>query len=154
MAIAICWLAALGVRERALLERHRPSPHFPAVRTTVFALLLGAVTTLAGGLAEAYVHWRSGLGWHGLDCLTGPVHRDLIPLELGLSFVAAAVVAAAEHVVAWMRRTFALLRPVPVVERFAGLVDAALFEVPRRGVRGLPGAPRAPPVLSCLVPTK
>src|SRR5207244_11654998 len=112
-ALAICWLAALGIRERALLERRllaAPPPCFRVARTVLLALALSVCTSVAGGLLEAYIHWRAGLGWHGLHCLFGPVHRDLLPFEAGLSFVAAALLAAGEHVAAWMRRTFALLR--------------------------------------------
>ncbi len=79
LAIAICWLAALGFRERQLLERRVLAvapPRFSPART--FALGL-----------------------------------DLVPIATSLSFVAAAVLAAAEYVARWMRRTFALLRAVP-----------------------------------------
>lgn len=148
VAIAICWLAALGVRERALLERRASAPRFRAARTLGFALGLGVGTSLAGGLLEAYIHWRAGMGWHGLDCLTGPVHRDLLPLEFGLSFVAAALVAAFDHVAAWMRRTFASLRAVPRVARSTRLLGEVTFDVPRLGARALPGSPRAPPSIS------
>ena len=48
-----------------------------------------------------------------MHCVFGPVHRDLLPIATSLSFVAAALLAAAEHVARWMRRTFALLRAVP-----------------------------------------
>ena len=116
LAIAICWLAAFGVRERELLERRaleEPGPRFSPVRTFALALILSVTTSLAGGLFEAYLHWRAGLGWHGMHCVVGPVHRDLLPIATSLSFVAAALLAAAEHVARWMRRTFALLRPMP-----------------------------------------
>jgi hypothetical protein len=93
LAVMVCWLAALGVRERALLER-REAPRFRAARALASALALAIATSIAGGLFEAYLHWRSGLGWHGVDCLFGPVHRDLLPLECGLSAVATAIVAA------------------------------------------------------------
>jgi hypothetical protein len=45
-----------------------------------------------------------------LHCLYGPVHRDAVPLLAALSAVAVAVVAAIEHVAAWIRRTIARLR--------------------------------------------
>jgi hypothetical protein len=107
-ALAICWLTAMAVRERALIER-RCVERFAAARALTVSCALTLVTCAAGGALEAYVHWRAGLGWHGLHCLVGPVHRDLIPIEAALSFVAAAVLAAARHVAAWMRRTFARL---------------------------------------------
>lgn len=151
-ALAICWLAALGIRERALLERRllaAPPPCFRAARTVLLALALSVCTSVAGGFLEAYIHWRAGLGWHGLHCLFGPVHRDLLPFEAGLSFVAAALLAAAEHVAAWMRRTFALLRAVP--PRACVHVPAApvhVLDVPRTILCPSAGTPRAPPALS------
>jgi hypothetical protein len=108
LAVTVCWLVAVGVRERALIER-RVADRFAVARTCVLAAGLTLTTCFAGGMFEAYLHWRAGLGWHGLHCLVGPVHRDLIPFEAGLSFVAAALIAAARHVAAWMRRTFARL---------------------------------------------
>ena len=56
-------------------------------------------------MLESYIHWRAGLGWHGLHCLTAPEHRDAIPLLGALSLLAAAAASAVEHVLGWMRRT-------------------------------------------------
>ncbi len=151
LAIAICWLAAFGVRERELLERRRltePPPRLRPVRTLALALVLSVVTSAAAGLLEAYLHWRAGLGWHGLHCVFGPVHRDLVPIATSLSFVAAALLAAAEHVAAWMRRTFVLLRAVPprllwlpALWRFAVVAPRASWRVGR-------SRSRAPPAFS------
>jgi hypothetical protein len=58
--------------------------------------LWGAAAAL-GGLLEAYIHWRAGLGWHGLHCVFGPVHRNLLPIDGALSLVAAAIATALEH---------------------------------------------------------
>src|SRR5258705_10231914 len=61
LAVAICWLAAFGVRERALLEPRAlalPPPRLRPARTFVLAVGLSAVTSIAGGLFEAYLHWR------------------------------------------------------------------------------------------------
>jgi hypothetical protein len=107
-AVIVCWLVSVAVRERALLER-REVHRFGVARTIALAGALTLSSSLAGGLFEAYLHWRAGLGWHGLHCLIGPVHRDLLPFEAGLSLVAAALLAGARHVVVWMRRTFARL---------------------------------------------
>lgn len=147
VAILICWLAAFGVRERALVER-RPAPRLRLLGPLVLAVVLAVSTSLAGGLFEAYLHWRSGLGWHGLHCVFGPVHRDLWPIATALSFVAASLFAAAEHLLAWMRRTFALLRRLP--PRLASVVVVA---PPRVGVPtalrlSFAARPRAPPALS------
>jgi hypothetical protein len=146
IAVVVCWLAAIAVRERAFLERRR-ADRFAVRRMFAHACALTLVTCLAGGLLEAFIHWRAGLGWHGLHCLLGPVHRDLLPIETGLSLVAAAIVAAAQHVFAWMRRTFARLaaslsrawpaQALPV--RVVGLLRPAL-------VIGSASA-RAPPVV-------
>jgi hypothetical protein len=119
LALTVCWLVSVGVRERALIER-REAERFAVARTCVLAAGLTLTTCFVGGMFEAYLHWRAGLGWHGLHCLVGPVHRDLIPFEAGLSFVAAALIAVARHVVAWMRRTFA---------RLAANLPALLFAV-------------------------
>ena len=114
IAAAVVWLAALGVRERRLLES-RPLAAEPRLRLGLLvarALVLWLATMPAFALLESYLHWRAGLGWHGLQCLIGPVHRAAIPLLASLSLVAAALAAALDHVLAWMRRTLAgLARP-------------------------------------------
>jgi hypothetical protein len=121
---AIVWLAALGVRERRLLET-RPVVAEPRLRLGLLAaraLALWLVAMAAFALLESTIHWREGLGWHGLHCLTGPVHRDAIPILGALSLVATALAAALEHVFAWMRRTLAsIARPT----RIAGIVRVA-----------------------------
>lgn len=151
IAIATCWLAAFGVRERELLERRAlaaPSPRFRPARTFALALALSVVTSVGGGLLEAYLHWRAGLGWHGVQCVFGPVHRDLLPIATSLSFVAAALIAAAEHVTAWMRRTFALLRALPPRLFRTDLPSWVRVDMPRASRRFGAGTARAPPALS------
>ena len=146
IAVCVCWLAALAVRERALIER-RSVAGFAARRALVVAAALSVTTCVTGGLLEAYLHWRAGLGWHGLHCLAGPVHRDLIPIETGLSFVAAALLAAARHVVSWMRRTLArLAAPVPRVWCVVPAV-VARFDVPQPAFCAGSASARAPPLL-------
>jgi hypothetical protein len=144
IAVAVCWLAALAVRERALVERRETAP-FPLRRLAVLAVSLAVVTSVSGGLLEAYLHWRAGLGWHGLHCLVGPVHRNLLPFEAALSLCAAALVAAAQHVLGWMRRTFARLRTVP-----PRLASSRPFRAPwrcdlPRSIRVGSATARAPP---------
>ena len=152
VAVTVCWLAALAVRERALLERRlltAPAPRFRIGRTLLHAIALTIATSLTGGLLEAYIHWRAGLGWHGLHCIVGPVHRDLLPFEAAFSFIAAAILAAAEHVVAWMGRTFALLRAVPSARTLhIPPVHIPAFDLPRRILCPAAGTPRGPPALS------
>jgi hypothetical protein len=146
---AVVWLTALGVRERRLLET-RPVVAVTRLRLgllVVRALALWLLTMPAFALLESYIHWRSGLGWHGLHCLTGPVHRDAIPILGALSLVAAALAAALEHVLAWMRRTLARLaqrRTVGVV-----LVPPPAFgELRLAGASATPLGARGPPALS------
>ena len=151
LAIAICWLAALGVRERQLLERRvlaGAPPRFSPARTFALGLGLSLVTSVAGGLFEAYLHWRAGLGWHGMHCVFGPVHRDLVPIATSLSFVAAALLAAAEHVARWMRRTFALLRTVPPQLSRLRAQPRPVANTPRATRCVGHGRPRAPPAFS------
>jgi hypothetical protein len=148
VSVAVVSLAALGVRERLLLET-RPvvaPPRLRLGRLAGRALALWLVTMPAFALLESYIHWRQGLGWHGLHCLTGPVHRDAIPVLGALSLIAAAVAAALEHVFAWMRRTLARIaapaRATGLVRvarpAFVGLPPAAALVGPL-GARGPPG---------------
>ena len=151
LAIAICWLAAVGVRERELLERRaleEAGPRFSPVRTFALALILSVMTSVSGGLLEAYLHWRAGLGWHGMHCVFGPVHRDLVPIATSLSFVAAALLAAAEHVARWMRRTFALLRAVPPELSWLRTQSRPAAGAPRASRRVGYSRSRAPPAFS------
>jgi hypothetical protein len=114
LSAAVVWLAALGVRERRLLET-RPLLVEPRLRLralVVRALTLAVTAVVGFTLFESYLHWRAGLGWHGLHCLTGPAHVDALPILVALSVVAAAAATAAEHVLAWMRRTLAALSGV------------------------------------------
>jgi hypothetical protein len=118
-ATAVVGLAALAVRERLLLEAVPVSfePRLRLLRLLGRALALWVLAMPAFALLESYIHWRAGLGWHGLHCLVGPAHRNAIPLLGGLSLVAAAFAAATEHALAWMRRTVASLAPAPVFGR-------------------------------------
>jgi len=109
LASAAVGLAALGVRERALLA-DAPAPPLRPWRLAARAAVLFITTSFAFGMFESWEHWRAGLGWHGLHCLTGPAHRNAIPILAALALVAAALAAALEHVLAWMRRTIARLR--------------------------------------------
>lgn len=145
LAVTLCWLVAVGVRERALIARREPA-RFAVGTTFVTAALLALATCFVGGMLEAYLHWRAGLGWHGLHCLFGPVHRDLIPFETGLSFVAAAVIAAVGHVVTWMRSTFARLAadlPAFVPGTLPAFGEATAVRV---AARASAASARAPPL--------
>jgi hypothetical protein len=99
----VVWLAALGVRERQRLHPERVAPTLRLRRLSVRTALLYAASSLAFALLESYLHWQAGLGFHGLACLVGPVHRNAIPLLAALSLTAAALVEAATHLLGWMR---------------------------------------------------
>jgi hypothetical protein len=109
----VVWLASLAVRERHALEGG-DAPSFGFLRMLGAALALFAVTSLAFAGLESYLHWRAGLGFHGLHCLVGPVHRDALPLLGALSLLAAAAEAAARHLLRWMQRTLEALRARPL----------------------------------------
>jgi hypothetical protein len=114
VASAVLWIAALAVRERHLLAGGTgEAPTLRPVGVLGAALGLFVVTSLAFASLESYLHWRAGLGFHGLHCLVGPVHRDALPLIGALSLLAAATEAAALHLLRWMRRTIRMLRARP-----------------------------------------
>jgi hypothetical protein len=146
VSVAALWLAVLGVRER---QRLRPERHLPRVRLSRLALravVLAVSSSLAFALFESWVHWRAGLGFHGLSCLFGPVHRNALPLLAALSLLAAALAEAVAHLYAWMKATARALL-APALE----LASAAVpFAPPPRRVSPAPLAPwarpRAPPL--------
>jgi hypothetical protein len=149
VASAVLWIAALAVRERHLLAGG--SGEAPALRpfhVLGAALGLFVVTSLAFASLESYLHWRAGLGFHGLHCLIGPVHRDALPLLGSLSLLAAAAEAAARHLLRWMRRTIQALGARPRVR----LRPSARPLPPRARAPGRPGLAgldlaRGPPTL-------
>jgi hypothetical protein len=147
LAIAITFLAWLGVRERALLER-RPAPRLQFTRMLLQAGVLTVATAPLGGLLEAYIHWRAGLDWHGLHCVFGPVHRNLLPIDGALSLVAAAIATAGRHITAWIRRTLERLANVVAHVATAATDRLAPASLPplRRRIAG--GGARGPPVFS------
>jgi hypothetical protein len=147
------WLASVAVRERRLLLdapvvcEHR----IELPRLFVRAGALFVVGCVLFALLESYIHWRAGLGWHGIECLVGPVHRNAIPILGGLSLVAAAAAAAVAHVLAWMRRTILRLGARPPVP----LYRSPVLRAPPTNDRVL-GPPavarldaRGPPSLVC-----
>jgi len=146
VSTAAVWLAAVGVRER---QRLRPERELPRIRLQRLALRGAALTiasSLAFALVESYVHWRAGLGFHGLSCLLGPVHRNALPVLSALSLVVAAVAEAVQHLQAWARaavrallaRRFALLEAPQARPHLRRDLSPAAFLVRAR--------PRAPPL--------
>jgi hypothetical protein len=148
ISVAVLWLAALGVRERARLRPDRIPPRLRLRRFGLDAVGLYAASSIAFASFESYLHWRAGLGFHGLSCLVGPVHRNAIPLLAALALVAAALTEAVLHLVGWMRaaarellrpRLFLLPARSPAGLRFVSLNPS---RVPRRA------RSRAPPLLA------
>jgi len=152
LSVAAVWLASLGVRERWALADERPLG--PPPRVAVARLLTRALAlTLAGWLTfaavESVIHLREGLGFHGIECLVGPVHRNALPVVGALALLASALQAAAGLVLAWMRRTVARFAR-PRAHGRARPVTSLLL--PPAAVRRAPlllGAPpRGPPVVA------
>ena len=141
----VVWLASLGVRERARLRPERVAPELRLRRLALRAVLLYGASALVFACFESYLHWRAGLGFHGLSCLVGPVHRNAIPLLAALSLLAAALAEATGHVLAWMRAVVRELRRRRLVSDPPPL-PAAVTAAPVLRVAGARPRPRAPPV--------
>jgi len=107
----VLWFAVVAVRERLTLEGREliAVPRLRPARLAARAALLFVVSSFGFAMFESYLHWRAGLGWHGLHCLLGPVHRDAIPILVALTLVAVALHGAIEHLAAWARRLVAQL---------------------------------------------
>jgi len=143
LAVIVVSLAALGVRERALVEGTQ-APPLRLRRLVGRAVALFAASAAGFALLESYLRWRAGLAWHGAHCLAGPAHRNALPILAALSLVAAALAAAIEHVVAWMRRTLAAIAArVKSLPRLGTLTPAAF--APLAAVAASPAA-RGPPL--------
>lgn len=111
LGAVVVWLASLAVRERHLLSGEvGPAPRLCLRGLAVSAVALWMGSSVAFTGLESLIHARAGLGFHGVECLTGPVHGNALPLLAALSLLAAAFRAAAAHVWAWARRTARLLR--------------------------------------------
>jgi hypothetical protein len=110
VSVLVVWLAAIGVRERARHAPERFAPRLRLGRLGLRAVGLYVAGSLAFATFESYLHWRAGLGFHGLSCLVGPVHRNAIPLLAALALAAAALAEAVEHLVAWTRAVVRELR--------------------------------------------
>lgn len=150
LSTGLVWLASLGVRERWALADDRPAggpPRIPVAPMLLRALGLTLVGWLTFAAIETSIHLHEGLGFHGLECLVGPVHRNALPVIGGLALLASALASAATLVLAWMRRTVGrLVRPRPVARARYAVARFAFVAVPRRAplLRGAP--PRGPPL--------
>ncbi len=150
LAATVLWLAVAAVRERLRLEGRRLAL-VPRVRPGLLALravVLFLVTSFAFAMLESTIHWRDGLGWHGLHCLTGPVHRDAIPILAALSLVAVAVHGAVEHLLAWARRVLAQL--IPSLRLGGPLAPVTTPLGPRPGATARVACARGPPLVVSL----
>lgn len=147
LSALVVWLAALAVRERQRLRPERVPPQLQLRRLVVRSVLLFAASSAAFALFESYLHWRAGIGFHGLSCLVGPVHRNAIPLLAALALAAAALAEAAAHLLGWMRAVVRELRrrrltAAPRFARPAWRVVSASRPASRRP------RPRAPPAFA------
>jgi uncharacterized protein YcnI len=147
LAATIVWLATLGVEERRRLSG---ASDVAPIRLSCLlgraaALFLASVAGFA--LLESSLQWRAGLGWHGLHCLVGPVHRNAVPILAALALVAAALAGAAEHVIRWVRRSLAgaasATSPPPLRQP-----TLAGPQCPRRAGAAVPLGARGPPYRS------
>src|SRR5207237_8985262 len=93
LAAAVRRIRVVAVRERLALEERElvQAPRLRPGRLALRAAAFFVAASIAFALFESYVHWRAGLGWHGLQCLIGPVHRDAIPVLGALSLLAVAL---------------------------------------------------------------
>jgi hypothetical protein len=146
LAASVLWLAVVAVRERLALESSElaAAPALRPGRLAVRVVAFFAATSVAFALLESYLHWRAGLGWHGLHCLTGPVHRDAIPVLAALTLLVVAVHGAVEHLLAWARRLVALFAARLPLVRGASRGFRSTYRA--RSARLVPAsAPRGPP---------
>lgn len=146
LAAAVLWLAVVAVRERLELEPGQllTAPRMSALRLGVRGLVFFAATSVAFGYFESYLHWRAGLGWHGISCLVGPVHRNAIPVLGALSLLVVAAHGAVEHLLAWARRAVALLAARLPLLRGAGRVFTSTARALAQRVEPA-ASPRGPP---------
>lgn len=145
LSVFAVWLVALGVRERARFTPERVAPRLRLRRLVLRFVLLYAASSLVFALFESYLHWRAGIGFHGLACLLGPVHRNALPILAALSLVAAALAEAGAHVLAWMRAVVRELRR----RRLGGAIPQIVLsfsEAPVSRPALLHVRPRAPPL--------
>jgi hypothetical protein len=142
------WLASMGVRERQRLAPRfaAPAPISP-VRVALHAVALFAASALLFDGLESYIHYREGLGFHGLHCLLGPVHEDALPLLGAFSTLASAAIAVVRHVTAWLRRAVERLAELElrVAPTLVVLVPAAATTAPSSALPGRSARPRGPP---------
>jgi hypothetical protein len=144
-SILVVWLASVGVRERARLRPDRVAPVIRLRRVALRTVALYVAGSFTFAMFESYLQWRAGLGFHGLSCLVGPVHRNAIPLLAALSLLAAALAEAGGHVVAWMRAVARELRRRKLAPLLLPL-SLAVPAAPLARTFTMRPRPRAPPL--------
>jgi hypothetical protein len=149
VAATVLWLATVAVRERLALEGRSAGevPRPGLRRLAARAVGLTTVTSLTFAYVESYIHWREGLGWHGIDCLVGPVHRNAIPVLIAFSILAVALHAAVEHLLAWTRRLVTTLAARLPWAGHAPIVFSGVVRTPHARQSFSQGSPRGPPRL-------
>jgi hypothetical protein len=150
LSAGLVWVATLGVRERWELAEDRPDGPPPVIALARVGLRALALT-LAGWLTfaalESAIHLQAGLGFHGLDCLVGPVHRNALPVVAGLALVASALLSAAGLVRAWRRRTVSHIQaPRPSARPCFTRTSFAVLSWERRPPLLLDAPSRGPPL--------
>lgn len=150
LSVAAVWLASMGVRERwALADGRGELPRIAAVPLLVRAGALAVGGWVGFAAVETSVHWRAGMGFHGLQCLVGPVHVNALPVAGGLALLVSALWSVAVLVLAWMRRTVGRLVVVRAPARPHTSALRLLVSVAPRRAPLLPGAPaRGPPTVA------
>jgi hypothetical protein len=149
LSTLLVWAASFGIRERWALADDRPRsgpPRIAARRLVLRAAVLTLVGWLTFAAIETVIHLNAGMGFHGLECLVGPVHRNALPVIGGLALLASALAAVAALVVAWMRRTVGRFGAVrPALRHRQALASFSVVVLPRRVPLVLAAAPRGPP---------
>jgi hypothetical protein len=149
ISLGALWLASLGVRERHALDPAEGGPpRLALARFCQDSLSLAGGSLLGFAALETWLHSRAGMHMHWWMCLEGPVHRNAIPLLISLSLVAAALLGALHHALAWARRVVQMLRRLlqPRVARRPQALVMTHLAVPSSLLAGALRA-RAPPAL-------
>jgi hypothetical protein len=151
LSVAAVWLASMGVRERWALAEDRPAGGPPRIAlgpVLARAVLLTLVGWLTFAGIETVVHLREGLGFHGLDCLVGPVHRNALPVVAAIALPASALLAVAGLVLAWMRRTVGrLVAPRPAARPRPSYAVVSFASLARRTPLRWDRPARGPPLV-------
>jgi hypothetical protein len=145
LSASLLWLVVIGVRERQRLRPERDLPRLRPGRLAASAAGLSVAASLGFAALESYLHWHAGLGFHGLSCLLGPVHRNALPLLAALALLAAALAEVAQHLHAWLRAAVGEFLPRSFL-RFDPAIGPAPAASLASVLLSLRALPRAPPL--------